>query len=303
MKDKFEVKQAQSRVLHVVSLEQLRTIMLDENDRLERHLLMCFFTPKLETVVTDEILYPYPFAGMSPQSIWWEDLLQTVSVRFHRSNDLTRYFNVGSGDDMTEPIFLFLKKGTKLGDNEDGGLVEGDDFSVYSTKDREEFEKWVWTRIEVQVTFRNTHAHAVELYWISGTRANIKGTIQPGESWTHYSMLTHEFFAWDARVDTWSGTPGRWKLTNNSSLGTWKIGVEHTGEEGDGKGTASFIREDGSVVIDIPHKPCLDLSGHCLFWANQNQCKQNPVFMREKCMLTCAHCSNDQDGRPSRDEL
>ena len=34
---------------------------------------------------------------MSPHRIWLEDLLQTASVRFHRSNDLTRYFDIGSG--------------------------------------------------------------------------------------------------------------------------------------------------------------------------------------------------------------
>lgn len=78
LKDTFEAKQAQSRVLHVVSLTQLRTIMLDENDRLERHLLICFFTPKIERLVNDEIVYPYPFAGKSNQGVWWENLLQVI---------------------------------------------------------------------------------------------------------------------------------------------------------------------------------------------------------------------------------
>ena len=46
---------------------------------------------------------------MSPQGIWWEDILQTASIRFRRGNDLTRYFNInGVNEDMTEPIFLFL---------------------------------------------------------------------------------------------------------------------------------------------------------------------------------------------------
>jgi len=100
LKDKFEVKQAQSRVLHVVSLEQLRTIMLDDDDLLEKNLLVCFVTPgDVETLANDEVVFPYPFAGMSSQGIWWEDLLQTVAVRFHRSNDLTEFFGVPSGDE------------------------------------------------------------------------------------------------------------------------------------------------------------------------------------------------------------
>jgi len=57
------VKAAQDRVLHVANIEQLRTIALDDDDRLDQHLLLCFFTPALEGVVNNEVLYPYPFTG------------------------------------------------------------------------------------------------------------------------------------------------------------------------------------------------------------------------------------------------
>ena len=314
LKDKFEVQQAQSRVLHIVSLDQLRTIILDENDVLERHLLLCFYTPTIEKIVTDDIVYPYPFAGMSPQGIWWEDLLQTASIRFHRSNDLTRYFNIVVGSD-DEPVFLFMKKGTKLNDGESFVHTITDDNNnharIHTTKDRASFENWMWTMIEVKVTFHNQHFHPVEIYWISGNRANIKTTIEPNETWVHYSMLTHEFYSRDARVDTWEGSPGRYKLTTNSSLGSWKIGVNSSNsdkEDGGGREEeelpTSTIREDGSVYITIPPKKCLDLSGHCTFWANQNQCKENPTFMAEKCMLSCGHCSNDivQEEKEGKEE-
>lgn len=298
LKDKLEVKQAQARVLHVVSLDQLRTIMLDDNDRLDRNLLICFFTPKLEEMVNDKLVFPYPFAGMSPQHIWWEDLLQTVSVRFHRSNDLSRYFNIPNGDEMTEPMFMFLKRGTMLGDSfeytddsESSGKAH-----FYSTSNRESFEKWMWSMVEVKVEFINQHSHPVELYWIHSTRATLKETIQPNTSSTHFSMLTHEFYARDNRVDSWSGSPGRWKLSTNSTLGSWKIGVA-------GKDGSPPIREDGSVTIIIPHKTCIDISGHCSFWANQNQCNENPNFMRDKCKLTCDYCSFDGADSKANDEL
>ena len=292
LKDKLEVKQAQARVLHVVSIDQLRTIMLDDNDRLDRNLLICFFTPKLEEMVNDKLVFPYPFAGMSPQHIWWEDLLQTVSIRFHRSSDLSRYFNVpNGGDEMTEPLFMFLKRGTKLGDsfeyNDDSENI--DKSHVYSTSNRDSFEKWMWSMIEVKVEFINQHSHPVELYWIHSTRATMKEVIQPNTSSEHFSMLTHEFYARDNRVDDWAGSPGRWKLSKNSSLGSWKIGV--AGEEG-----SPPIREDENVKIIIPHKTCMDMSGHCSFWANQKQCNENPTFMRDKCMLTCDYCSSDGAG-------
>lgn len=155
LKDKFDVKQAQSRVLHVVSLDQLRTIMLDDDDRLERHLLICFFTPNIENIVNDEIVYPYPFAGTNPHQVWWEDLLQTISIRFHRSNELTRYFNIeGVGGDMTEPTFLFIKRGTKLGETDTFDhrqQQQRGSNNVHSCKDHASFEKWMWGMIEVKV--------------------------------------------------------------------------------------------------------------------------------------------------------
>ena len=304
LKDKPEVKQAQARVLHVVSLDQLRTIMLDDNDKLERDLLICFFTPKLEEMVTDKLVFPYPFAGMSPGRVWWEDLLQTVSIRFHRSNDLTRYFYVPNGDDMTEPLFIFLKRGTALGDSfeYESNSSGGGKSKFLSTSTRESFENWMWSMIEVKVEFINLHSHPVELYWIHGGQATMKVTIEPSRSSTHYSKLTHEFYARDNRVDKWAGSPGRWKLSSNSGLGRWKIGV--SGEGG------AHIQEDGSVEIIVPHKSCVDISGHCPFWANQNQCKNNENFMRDKCKLTCGYCSsdgtgksNDDKGRSSKDEL
>ena len=286
MKDKLEVKQAQDRVLHVVSLEQLQTIMLDDGGRLERNLLMVFFTPRLEEMVTDEILYPYPFAGMSPQSIWWEDLLQTVSIRYHRSNDLSRFFGIEGGDDMELPVFVFGKRFAKLpeeGLRWHGDTIEtqtlgfrnqavGGMFQRYTTKDRTEFENWMWTMIEVKVVFNNRHEHPVELYWIFETRAEFKKEIAAGESATIYSMLSHEFYIRDSRVDKWDGSPGRWKMTKGSSLGSWKIGVEGDSEE------AAPIRPDGSVVIDIPNRWCLDMSGHCTFWERQNQVSEKSVM-------------------------
>jgi curved DNA-binding protein CbpA len=57
LKDKFEVREAQSRLLHIVSLEQLETVIVDEETgTLERGLLIAFFTPRLETHLMDEMV-------------------------------------------------------------------------------------------------------------------------------------------------------------------------------------------------------------------------------------------------------
>ena len=57
LKDKFEVREAQSRILHIVSLEQLETVIVDDDTGLlERGLLIAFFTPRLETHLMDEMV-------------------------------------------------------------------------------------------------------------------------------------------------------------------------------------------------------------------------------------------------------
>jgi len=211
LKDRFEVQEAQSRVLHVVSLEQLETVMLDDNDRLERNLLLCFVVPgAVETQADDEMVFPYPFAAMSSQGIWWEDLLQTVKIRFHKSNDLSKFFGIPNGDEMRDsgkPIFVFGKRGQPL-----------TEFAKLQTSSRQEFEKWVWQQIEVSVEFFNKHDHPVEIYWIHGNRAQLQLTLPPNETANHVTMLSHEWYVRDARVDTFDGAPGRYKLTNDSSL-------------------------------------------------------------------------------------
>lgn len=70
LKDKFKVQEAMSRVMSIVSLSQLETVMLDENDMLERNLLMVFVTPQeIEQHVDDEMVFPFPFAAMSEQGV------------------------------------------------------------------------------------------------------------------------------------------------------------------------------------------------------------------------------------------
>ena len=59
LKDQFRVQEAMSRVLHMLSLEQLQLVMLDDQDLLERHLLMVFCTPgDVEKLTDDEMVFP-----------------------------------------------------------------------------------------------------------------------------------------------------------------------------------------------------------------------------------------------------
>jgi hypothetical protein len=163
LKERFEVKQSQSRILHIVSLDQLEVIITttesDESDKdglaLERNLLICFYTPPLEKQVMEEMVYPWPFAATSSQGIWWEELLQTTAVRYHRSNELTEFFGVPKGEKLDKPLFLFGKRGQKFRDPAAWNRR-------LSTDDREVFDAWVWEQLQVQITFVNKHDHLVE---------------------------------------------------------------------------------------------------------------------------------------------
>ena len=285
LKDKFEVKEAQSRVMHIVSLDQLRTVMLDDNDRLERNLLMCFVTPQaIETLVDDEMVFPYPFAAMSSQGIWWEDLLQTVKVRYHRRNDLTDYFGIPQGSELTQPIFLFGKRGQQLSSSSSSSSTY-DGLARFQTTNRQALESWVWKQLAVAVTFVNRHDYPVEVYWIHQTTAKRTSLLQPGEAQEHNTMLSHEFYVRDARVDTRKDSPGRYKLTPNSSLASFKI-----------------LSDAPNQVLTIPRKTCFDLSGHCYFWNHQNECRKNPVFMAEACRKTCNLCTDQEDNEENEDK-
>ena len=278
LKDEPKVREAQSRVMHVVSLSQLQTIMLDENDLVERSLLMCFVTPgDVERLAEDEMVFPYPFAGMSKQKIWWEDLLQTVQVKFNRGSELSRYFNVPSGDEISasgKPFFVFVDKGQPLSE-----------FTTFSTNNRKEMESWVWRQMHVEVTFVNNHEHPVELYWIDGGKGNHLVTLEPGDTRVENTMLSHEFYARDDRVDRWDGTPGRHKLSTNSAMGSWKILSDPVSEA------------DGNTIYI--QSTCFDLSGHCEWWAAapRHECQRNPGFMHKTCKKTCKICTNEDMGK------
>ena len=280
LKDRFDVQEAQSRVLHVVSLEQLKTIILDDDntqeDVLERNLLICFTTPKLEEHVNDEMVYPYPFAAKSAQGIWWEDLLQTSMVRYHRENELTRFFDIPHGDTLEKPVFLFGKRGDPF---------VASSFNRLETNDRKEFEDWMWTQIKVEVVFVNKHPHPVEIYWLHGNTGRQPIILQPDERHYHFTHLSHEFWVRDARTDTRKDSPGRWKLADNTCLTKWKI-----------------LNDEQQQELIVHPKVCYDLSGHCGFWHSRGECHKNPNFMAEVCQLTCKLCSEEDNEKLLKEE-
>ena len=268
LKEKPEVKRAQSRLMHIVSWEQFQTVLM-ENDVLERHVLIAAVNPRLEEHVMDEMVFPFPFAGMSPQSIWWEDILQTVMIRYHNQNELTQKLKLPKGQSLTQPIFLLGKKGQSIDDQ----------WASITTNSRDKLQNWVWSGVQVELQFVNYHNYPVEIYWIDRTKAHLKFShVDPGEIKGHYTRLTHEWYVRDKRVDARKDSPGRYKMTENSALLQFKV-----------------LNATSPQIMAIPLRTCFDLSGHCAFWNNDNQCTENPRFMAEVCSLTCGLCSDEMD--------
>ena len=163
LRDTWEAQLAQSRMMHVVSLDQFRNIMLDESGKLERSFVVCFVKPgPMEAVALDHMVFPYPFAGLSDQEIWWENILQTMYVRVTpHETPLAAFFGI-SKDDSTwkQPIFVFGESGSTLD--------EVTQFSRIQTSDRQAMENFVWDQLQVEVEFINEHSHTVELFWMNG---------------------------------------------------------------------------------------------------------------------------------------
>jgi len=217
---------------------------------------------------------PYPFAAKSSQGIWWEDLLQTTSVRFHRSNKLTEFFGIPNGDTLDKPVFVFGKRGQEFNNSTA-------EWNHFSTSSRQEFESWMWDRIKVEVIFVNQHNHSVEIYWIHGRSADEKAVLQPGEEWSSITMLSHEWWIRDARTDTRHDSPRRSSLSVNNRIAHWTI-----------------TSDEHQQRLIIPLTTCMDLSGHCSFWHRHGECHKNPRFMEEQCVKTCDLCSQTPPDPP-----
>lgn len=164
LRDTWEAQQAQSRMMHLVSMQQLQIVMLDDDDsRLERHLLICFVRPgPTEKIALDEMVFPYPFAGMSEQEIWWEDILQTMYVRLTpHAAPLADSFGISENDlQRNQPIFVYGREGLSLDDAKS--------FPRIQTTNRDEMVQFVWHQVKVEIEFFNGHDHPVELFWMQG---------------------------------------------------------------------------------------------------------------------------------------
>jgi hypothetical protein len=111
-----------------------------------------------------------------------------------------------------KPVFLFGRRGQPL-----SAAATADTFARIQTSNHNDFVNWVWKQIEITVTFVNNHQHRVEAYWINSGRARYYFALEPGETNTQTSMLSHEWWFRDARVDMFPDAPKKQSFVEGMS--------------------------------------------------------------------------------------
>jgi len=272
LRDTWEAQQAQSRMMHVVSLEQLRMIMLDEDGLLERHFIVCFVKEgRMEATALNEMVFPYPFAGIADQEIWWEDILQTMFIRLtSREKPLAEFFGIFEQDlQGNQPIFVYGRAGFPL---EDGAKLPR-----IQTADRDEMERFVWEHLKVNIRFINEHTHPVDLFVMSEDEPILmQESLPPGASASFTSALSNVWFARDIRVDDFKHPQERLYSFSDESV------------------LIAFHVLSSEQIFKIPRRTCYDLSTDCPEWAGYGECARRGAQFEHLCPYSCGYCEGQE---------
>jgi curved DNA-binding protein CbpA len=274
-----KARNVQRHVTRVTSLDELKLLVLDRNEqRLQKHLFMVFVAnKKIEKMVDDDLLFPYPFAGKSENNnVRWQDVLQSVKVRYNNASDLTQFFKVPSNQfakNENKPFIVFGKKGDRL-----------DQFKIFHPSKNNKYgdprlflQHWVADFLKARVEFVNQHHSSVNIFIIANGNKQLLRTLRPGYVLTLNLKVTDQVFAVDERVGTYPGGSGTGKAYPPESvmLGNWTISSDF-----------------GPILIQT--KKCFDMSEFCPDWLagfGQQKCDRDPEFMHNICPVTCRVCS------------
>jgi ShK domain-like len=295
--------------------------------------LMAFVTAgEVETMLEDTLLFPYPFAGLSKQRIWWEEFLQTVKVRYQYSNKLTRLFDIP--DHINAPIFIFVKKGDPL-----------KNYKTIQASQRPKFTTWMWDNLIVKnVTIVNLHKNEVDIYWVHDDQVQYKSTLPPDQVVSFDAKLSHTFWVRDSRVNSHlkkeeiSKMKAADRLSENSTIQviqiledqkdqTFEIEIKRCMDlptkcrdwlEND------YCNEPSSLAISYSktfckktcgkcsalddykaqkeRNQCKDHEGYCQIWARQGECENNQAYMNRRCPFSCKVCT-PKNNKPNETDV
>lgn len=211
---RVHIRDAQSRVINIRSLEQLwATIMDDSKETMltERYTLISFFdstATDCENILKNEILYPWPFAGYNYEGalsggMWWEEILVSTQVdlanRNQQANRIAKHFGVPLGD-MKHPTIVMIPRGISLSD---ANLKHN---ILHAPKNADAFMQWVWPLLKMNVFFVNKTPYTLQLYWLDGSRGKEQSHIAAGDSYMINTFISHSFFARALFVEGYSLT-------------------------------------------------------------------------------------------------
>jgi hypothetical protein len=212
---------------------------------------------------------------------------------------MARFFGIESIDQC--PVFILLERGETLFKNDERNDESVQEYisklereGVYKFVDKEaqkmkfqpktfstaeDFQSYMWQRLKVSVYFINRSLWPIDFWWLDGQRGKKLGVLNPGESYSSHTFLSHVFVF---RPTIVTGNT----LTNESSL-LWF--------------TAKIDDNEKAVKIE---SRCFDLSGECKRWQAEGFCedpkkrrgppgpyvRQNPDFsywVRNNCVVSC----------------
>jgi len=292
---RHQILDAQSRVLSLFSLEHLESVALagDDSDffqpgaqeqRLERYVLLAFYDssmPLCENKLSNEVLFPWPFAGYSSEApftqnnIWWDEVVLTGKIDLNSSGrnregrrQLGTFFGFNDGKIGPHdcPTVMLLPRG--------GRLSERRETTKQHVSQSEDFRDFIWPQLKMTVLFENTTPWILSWWWLNGFQGEALPDILIGETTISETFLSHSFFFRAKFVEGHA-------LTNESGL-LWY--------------TARM--QDDNTVLKIKER-CFDLHGDCRRWAQEGFCDrksrsfyviQNPTFVDwvlENCFVSC----------------
>ena len=265
-----KARAAQKFVIRFSSFEELAEAMLDDKGVYKTHFLCAFVGNRhIERYVDDELLFPYPFAGVGENDLEWKDVVQVFKVRYNSQTSLTQAFRVPQK--ATTAHIVFAKKGDPIGR-----------YTIYrptqSNDPRREVESWVRAQLKFSLTIINYHGSPVELYIVEGQKVRRLAVITKRGRGTISVHPSDKIVAIDSKLDRYPGA------TRNVNL------LAHCSDE---PLAAKFIVKTESF-LEIKPKKCVDMSLNCGIWLTKmglRQCSQNPEFMHNICAATCGVCS------------
>lgn len=253
--------------------------------RSHRPQLIAFVTAgNVETMLDENLVFPYPYAGLSKQGIWWEEFLQTVKVRYHHSTKLTRFFDIPHRDNLQAPVFVFVKMGNTL-----------KDYKRLQATQRAKFTHWMWNNLIVEnVKFINRHKNEVDIWWVHDDQVKYHSSVPSDHVATMDAKLSHTFWIRDSRVNKHLTPEEEGKLLLKDRL-----------SENSTLQVIQIVNDDKNQTFDIGIKACMDLSTTCEGWKLAYNCTSNDSwaqsYTNKYCRKSCGKCTAAQDFRAKQE--